>query len=196
MAYLPRSLRKKRQASNGRPSNGPILALIGVIITAAAGIIAAEIDHSSPTASASPTVTATPTIGPNRIVAAVNSPSELAITQWSQTPIPPPPSQHLSFQGTYDTNLDASGGYIFVIADASPGTQTPSSWLVSPAADVTAGGHWSVSWSLPNPPKDATWMAVWSSPMDRQIRCLQHRALPVARPLRPRPRACAKPSAN
>lgn len=106
-------------------------------------------------------------------VAAHNSPKQLseamprstvapaiAIVTFSVARLrPPPPRDLYSFQGTV-AGIPASEfeySKIFVIAQDPDG----AGWIVSPPAQVSANGTWTVNnWTLDNPPVSAQWEAV------------------------------------
>lgn len=64
-----------------------------------------------------------------------------------------------AFTGT-STGVDTSSMLIFVMAQDPSLTADGGDWLVSPAATVTAGGRWHVSWDLPHVPAHVKWVAV------------------------------------
>lgn len=127
--------------------------LLAAIIAAIATIVVALITaHGRPTSG-----------GPSRPPARLWP--TVSIASFSETPLPPPPGESISFYGTVDyygiTGGDGAKIYVIVrrvsVTSSSVGTRP---WLVSPPAHVVDGGKWSVKWDLSNPPANAQWTAV------------------------------------
>ena len=120
--------------------------LLAAAVTAVASVVVALLGlwdgtEPSPRPSASSS-------GPQTVV---------AITSWSERPLPPPPGKRYEFMGIA-RNLPSGQPYIYVIAAES--NKSSGQWLASPPFVPTKDGRWKIQWDLPNPPAQARWMAV------------------------------------
>ncbi|TCO28089.1 hypothetical protein EV652_10671 [Kribbella steppae] len=175
--------RNGKRFERGQPLVIAGIAAIATIGAALIGLVGGDGHSGDKSTTATPSSTSfASTSLPTSSMPPTNSSSEqsggpsIAITSWSERPIPPPPGRRYRFTGTAQGPL-FSGSAIFVVARPNPQTGAESAtrtaravgkWLVSPEARVEQDGRWTVEWDLPNPPAEAEWIAVvwWPAPRE------------------------------
>lgn len=132
--------------------------LLAAAVTAVGSIVVALLGFwqgGGPSPSTSASSSGSPSPSPSASSAV--SQTVIAITSWSERPLPPPPGRRYVFTGIA-RNLPSGQSLIFVIA--AENNKASGQWLVSPYTAPSNDGRWTVQWDLPNPPAQAQWMAV------------------------------------
>jgi hypothetical protein len=141
------------------PITVAVLGLVGVVIAA---IITSQGDAGD-----NPTITATDERANQ--TPSKHSPSSVQVISWESREVPPPPQVELVFRGKATGLFDLYDVFILArLSDADKGlaqhgaTLGPkgTNYAVSPPAEWSTDGRWTVTWPLPRLPVSAYYTAV------------------------------------